>query len=157
MGYVKNNLIINEEIVYTAKLHWIIYIPGIIILIVSFAINSINSASPLKPLFFVIFLFVGLFWLIEAFLFKTSTELSVTTKRVIAKKGLIRIDTLELNHNTIESFNVVQSILGRLLNFGSIVVKGTGGSKTQIPNIYSPMLFRKEALQIIDKTGNQIR
>lgn len=152
MGYVKDNLMSDEEIVHMAKIHWLVYMPGLTVLIISFvAIGFVNSAPSVIPFIFIVLFLVGIVSLIQAFIFKISTELAVTTKRVIAKTGLIRRDTLELNHSKVESFSVDQTILGRLLNFGSIVVRGTGGSQTPIPNIDNPMLFRKEAMQIIDK------
>lgn len=92
----------------------------------------------------------GLFLLIKAWVQKFTTELAVTSKRVVAKTGLIRRNTIELNHSKVESFNVDQSILGRIFGFGTIIINGTGGGKTPIPNIDSPLEFRREAMQAID-------
>lgn len=152
MGYVKNNLMDNEEIVYMGKIHWIIFIPGLTMFILSFVIVAFGEvAGNIGPIVFA-FLFVGgLLSLMNAFITKFTTELALTTKRVIAKTGLIKRETVELNHSKVESFNVDQSVLGRILGFGSILVRGTGGGSTPIPNIDSPMTFRKEAMQIIDK------
>ena len=62
-----------------------------------------------------------------------TTELALTNKRIIAKSGLIRRNTIELKTNRVESLGVNQGILGRIFNFGSIVVKGVGGSHAPIP------------------------
>ena len=62
-----------------------------------------------------------------------TTELALTNRRIIAKSGLIRRNTIELKTNRVESLGVNQGILGRIFNFGSIVVKGVGGSHAPIP------------------------
>ena len=71
-------------------------------------------------------------------------EFAITNKRVIVKTGLIRRRTVELNLTKIESVNVNQSILGRILGFGSIQIVGTGGTKETFPKIKKPLQFRKK-------------
>ena len=66
----------------------------------------------------------------------------MTNQRVIAKVGLIRRNTVELRIDKVESLGIHQGILGRIFNYGSIVIKGTGGTNTPIPNIKAPMQFR---------------
>jgi len=155
VGYIRDNLMSNEEVIHMAKIHWYIYIPGLTMVILSFVTIAFMSELKEAGPFILMILFIGGFIsLIKAFIFKISTELAITTKRVIAKTGLIKRETLELNHSKVESFSIDQSILGRLLDFGSIVVRGTGGGKTPIPSIDAPMTFRKEAMQIIDKVEN---
>jgi len=95
-------------------------------------------------------LVLGLALLLRAWIQQVTTELAVTSKRVVAKFGLIQRNTIELNHSKVESFNVHQGIAGRIFGFGTIVVHGTGGGKTPIPNIDSPLQFRSEAMQAID-------
>lgn len=155
MGYVTSNLMNDEEVIHMAKIHWFIYLPGITAIVISFIVlGASDGMKEIAPLLFFVFLVGGIISLVKAFIFKISTELAVTTKRVIAKTGLIKRNTLELNHSKVESFNIDQSIMGRIFNFGNVVVRGTGGGKTPIPNIDDPMLFRREAMGIIDKVEN---
>jgi uncharacterized membrane protein YdbT with pleckstrin-like domain len=49
-----------------------------------------------------------------------------------------------MNHSKIESVNVDQSILGRILGYGTIRIVGSGGTKEVFPNISKPLLFRKK-------------
>ena len=86
---------------------------------------------------------------IKAFTVWWGTELAVTSKRVIAKTGLIQRNTVELNHSKVESFSVHQSILGRILGYGDVVVNGTGGIGTPINRVSKPIQFRKEAMQVV--------
>ena len=76
-------------------------------------------------------------------------EFTVTSKRVVIKTGVIARKTLEMNLSRIESVNINQSILGRLLNYGSIIIIGTGGSKETFHNIKMPLEFRKQFQQLI--------
>jgi uncharacterized membrane protein YdbT with pleckstrin-like domain len=81
---------------------------------------------------------VGLvFWLVAYIRYKT-TELAVTNKRVIAKFGFISRHTVELNINKVESIQVIQSVLGRIFNFGSLIIAGTGSQQAPIPGISAP-------------------
>lgn len=115
-NYVQSNLSSGEQIVHEAKLHWMIFV----------------SLKAIFTLFIVP--------LIE---FSTS-EFAITNKRVIIKVGLISRRTLEMNLSKIESVNVNQGILGRMLGYGTIVVIGTGGTKEPFATINDPLTFRKK-------------
>ena len=119
--YVDSHLIKGETVVYAAQLHWIIYLHP-------------------KAIFTL--------W-IAPFIQQATSEFAITTERVIIKMGLIARRTLEMNLSKIETVNVDQSIMGRILNYGSITVIGTGGTHEVFHNIASPMEFRK-AFQEID-------
>ena len=120
-NYVNSHLIMGETVVYSAKLHWIIYL----------------TAKAILTL-----------W-IAPFIQRATSEFAITTKRVIIKEGLIARRTLEMNLSKIETVNVDQSITGRILNYGSITIIGTGGTHEVFHNIAHPMQFRK-AFQEID-------
>jgi uncharacterized membrane protein YdbT with pleckstrin-like domain len=74
---------------------------------------------------------------------------AVTNKRVLIKTGLIRRHSLETLLSKIESIGVAQSILGRILGFGTIVISGTGGSKEPFHKIADPMQFRRRVQEQI--------
>lgn len=144
MGYVQANLMPNEQIVATGRIHWWAYISGI-----SFTIIGLLLAAATGPLG-AFFLVVGVVLLVKAWIHSFSTELVVTNKRVIAKFGFIKRSTTELLHSKVESFNVDQGIMGRILNFGTVIVNGTGGAHTPIPHIAAPLEFRRLALSTIE-------
>jgi uncharacterized membrane protein YdbT with pleckstrin-like domain len=81
------------------------------------------------------------FWL-RAFIDRATTEFAVTSRRVIYKDGLIRRRTSEMNLAAVESVDVVQGIVGRILNFGEVRIHGTGGSWEPYPLISDPLTFR---------------
>jgi uncharacterized membrane protein YdbT with pleckstrin-like domain len=74
----------------------------------------------------------------------STSEFAITNKRIIIKVGLFSRYTLEMNLNKIESINVNQSVLGRMLGYGTIVVIGTGGTKEPFAGISDPITFRKK-------------
>jgi len=89
-------------------------------------------------------------WVLAYVRYKT-TELAITTKRVIVKHGFIRRRTVEININKVESIQVDQEILGRLFNFGTLVIAGAGDPQAPIAGISSPMAFRKAFIEAQDQ------
>lgn len=93
---------------------------------------------------------IGLLLWLAAFIRYKTTELAVTNKRVIAKFGFISRHTIEMNINKVESIQVTQSILGRILNYGTLIIAGTGSQQAPIPGISDPMGFRKAFMSAQD-------
>lgn len=98
---------------------------------------------------------IGLVLLVLAYIRFKSIEMAVTTKRVIVKHGFIRRNTIEINLSKIESLQVEQGVLGRIFNFGTIVVAGTGASHAPIAGIADPMAFRKAFVEAQDGVGRE--
>ncbi len=164
MAYVKSNLLPGEEIIRMGKIHWFIYVRGSIFVFLSIPflffhwsmkwVADLDKQQEYQQDFLWIagpLLVLGLLLIVNAFIARWTTELAVTTKRIIVKRGWIRRDTIELNHSKVESMNVHQSVLGRLLNFGTLTVQGTGGGKTPVKRIAQPMNFRRDAMEIVDR------
>jgi uncharacterized membrane protein YdbT with pleckstrin-like domain len=110
-----------------------------------------TSVWSLLPRIILGFIFLGLFGLgllfwIDAAIKYLTTELAITNKRVIAKFGLISRTTIEINLQKIESIQVNQGILGRIFNFGSVIVSGAGNPQAPVPGISSPLNFRRAFL-----------
>ena len=87
-----------------------------------------------------------IFWLIAYIKYKT-TELAITNKRVIAKFGFISRRTIEININKVESIQVDQTLLGRIFDYGTLVISGAGNPQAPIPGISQPIQFRKAFLE----------
>lgn len=145
MSYIDDNLMRDETVVYKAQIHWFIVLPGLVVSVLGLMMTMSDLA-----VLGVLALLAGIVMVIKASITMVTTELAVTSKRVIAKVGLIRRATMELNHSKVESMNVNQGILGRIFGYGTIVVNGTGGGATPVPGIENPMEFRRKAMQTID-------
>lgn len=132
-AYLKKRLMAGEEIVYVGhislwSLWWYLFF-GVVLLPVG----------------------VGLIFLAIAFIKYKSTELVVTTKRLVAKFGFIARRTTEMNLLKIETVQVEQGVLGRIFNLGSLVISGAGTPQAPIPAISDPMTFHKNFVETQDK------
>ena len=147
MSYIENDLLDGENILYSGHLHWRIYVPGLFHLFLSLVlfVASKELHLPVGLLLAAFFVLLSVFSLINAAITKSSTELAVTNKRVIFKTGLFSRRTMELSHHRIESIRENQSIMGRILGYGTIIVEGTGGGQESLNNISDPMAFKKHA------------
>jgi len=86
---------------------------------------------------------LGLIFLIMAYVRYKTTELAITSKRVIAKFGFISRRTVEINISKVESIQVDQGIAGRIFNYGTLIISGAGNPQAPIPGISDPIAFRK--------------
>jgi len=149
MRYVRRVLQPGETIVYSTKLHWRVYIQAILLVIAciiitgaAVATNDNQGISLAFGIAAVIFALLALSAGLRAFIRRATTELAVTDHRVIYKSGLLSRHTIEMNRDKVESVDVDQSLLGRILGYGTVVVRGTGGSLEPIRNIGDPLSFR---------------
>lgn len=94
---------------------------------------------------------IGLVFLAMAYIRYKTTELAITTKRVIVKSGFIRRSTVEININKVESIQVDQEVLGRLFNFGTLIISGAGNPQAPITGISAPMEFRRAFIEAQDQ------
>ncbi|MGH7030126.1 MAG: PH domain-containing protein [Stellaceae bacterium] len=150
MRYVRRVLQPGETVVYETSLHWLIYLRAILALIIcGFLIGGAarvdggnQSISLALWIAAAIFLLLALSAGLGAFVRRTTTELAVTDHRVIYKTGLLSRHTLEMNRSKVESVDVNQTILGRILGYGTIIIRGTGGSLEPMRRIADPLTFR---------------
>lgn len=133
-SYVENTLIKDEKIIYEGKISLWSLLPMILLGLI------------LLP-----FAFVGLLFWLAALIRYLTTELAFTNKRVIAKFGFISRRTIELNLSKVESLQVNQGILGRIFNFGTLVISGAGNPQAPIPGISNPMTFRRSFMEYQDQ------
>jgi len=120
MSYIQNSLGQNERIVREAHFHW------------SYTLGAILLACTVIGLIFAIPMFIRL----------ATTEIAVTSHRLIKKTGLVALHTEELSINNIEGVRVDQGFWGRVLGFGHLRIEGTGVDKVELPPIADPVAFR---------------
>ena len=94
---------------------------------------------------------LGLIFLVMAYIRYKTTELAITSRRVIAKFGFISRRTVEINISKVESIQVDQGILGRIFNYGTLVISGAGDPQAPIPGISDPMAFRRAFIEAQDQ------
>ena len=133
MSYIDDSLIEGESIIHRARVSWWsqfgLLVLGAVLLVVV----------------------IGLFFLIAAWIAVRSTEIAITNRRVIAKFGFIKRDTVEINLDKVEALRVEQGFLGRMLNYGTIFISGAGTSVAPIRNIADPLVFRRKFMEATNR------
>ncbi|HXT53304.1 MAG TPA: PH domain-containing protein [Candidatus Eisenbacteria bacterium] len=137
MGYIQANLLPDEQIVYKARLHWVIFWKCCALVFLGAIFLLIQ---PIVGVVVILIGVLGALWPIMAY---STSEFAVTNKRVIIKTGFLRRKTLELLLRHVETISVDQSVTGRILNFGSLTLTGSGGIKEMFDNISAPLEFRR--------------
>jgi uncharacterized membrane protein YdbT with pleckstrin-like domain len=148
MKYVEQVLQPGESIVYATTLHWLVYLRALIFF--ALALVCLLFAGRVDPGGMdtalkggaALLCVLGIVSALGALIRRATTELAVTDRRVIFKTGIFQRHTVEMNLSKVETVGVNQSILGRVLGFGTVIVRGTGGSFEPIPFIGEPLAFR---------------
>lgn len=109
MSYVTQNLLKGETVEYSATIHWIAYFTAVFWSLVGIILLLAHFVVGVLPLLYAAFKVLSIL----------ARELAVTNKRVIGKTGLIRRDSIELRHEKVETIRVDQTILGRILGYGT--------------------------------------
>lgn len=143
MGFISNNLMNEEKVVYNGTLHWIIFIPGAVVIVIGILCFSV-------PVLAGLLIIIGLIMCVGAYIKKITTEIAVTNKRLLGKTGLIRRDTIDLNLKKVESLYADQGIFARMLDYGTVRIVGTGGSSFKVRGVDKPIAFKKAANEQID-------
>ena len=125
MSYIEDTISDDENIVYVVKFHWIYSFLALLYLI-----------------FLGIFL-IGIFIFFKMMIYKWTTKRALTNTRYIQKTGWIARNTEEIGINKIEEVDLKQSVLGRILDYGSISISGTGSGNILLKKIDSPLTFQK--------------
>ena len=144
MSYITKSLCENEQVLRKLSHHWTSWIPTGICVFLAVISGLISMVSP-QAMFVAVFLCVVVIF--EIIKLKT-TEIGVTNKRVIIKTGCIQRRTEELRLRSIETVTIQQGIVGRLLNYGKLVLTGTGTSKIVMKKISHPL----QAKQLIESS-----
>jgi uncharacterized membrane protein YdbT with pleckstrin-like domain len=149
MSYVQRVLRPGEQVRHISSIHWIVCWPGIAVALVAVAAYWLSDTRLLPGLWrytaygLALVAIVLLIW--EWFQWWI-TEIAVTDRRVIYKKGLIRRETNEMNMDKVESVKIDQSILGRMLDFGNVKILGTGEGFETLRTIPSPIELRNSII-----------
>jgi uncharacterized membrane protein YdbT with pleckstrin-like domain len=147
MPYVDRVLQEGESVRHIARVSWVTYLPGLFLWAVAGVLAGIlphdQSFYHYVILFVAVVLFViGAILLARAWFHRITTEIAVTNRRIIFKRGFIRRYTVEMHMDKVESVDVDQSIFGRMLDYGDVIIHGTGMGLEPLPNIDHPLELR---------------
>jgi uncharacterized membrane protein YdbT with pleckstrin-like domain len=145
MSYLAKVLQPGEQVVHVGRLHWVMYLPAILVLGIGLAVLAIPTAPDNR---LVVYGISGVLVLIaalsgfRAWFRQFTTEIAVTDRRIIYKTGFIARHTAEMNMHRVETVAIEQGIFGRLLNYGMVHIRGTGAGIENLSMVADPLSLR---------------
>lgn len=165
MSYVEKILIDGERVLFRARIHPIIFFPGVFMLLLAVAsalvLPDLSAKYPLVhritstfqslysdfahlPQVLAGILFMGgVYKLIKAYIIAAYTELVVTSLRIVAKFGVFETTTIEMEKQKIVGVVIHQNPIGQIFNYGTITLRGFAGNISGIPAIARPYELQK--------------
>ncbi len=146
--YIDEILQPGEKVLYSTNAHWMFFLPAIAawaVALVLLILSRTVTADMLTLVCLALAAIAGLaalYWTATAWFHRWTTETDVTNMRVVHKTGFVKRRTFEMSLDKIESVDVNQSILGRILNYGDVTILGVGEGFEKIQTIASPLAFR---------------
>jgi len=165
-GYVDANLITGEKVTYRGGLHWIVLasrvsiavilvLVGVALLVAGGSAKETESRD-LAMSAGALAIFIAATYLLVAILRWRAAEFAVTNKRVIFKVGVLKRRTQEMFLEKIESVSVDEGVLGRALDYGTIAIRGTGGTLEPFRNISHALEFRRQVQEQISQNSAHV-
>jgi uncharacterized membrane protein YdbT with pleckstrin-like domain len=146
--YIDDILQPGEKVLYSTNAHWVFYLSAIGAWIAALVLLVLSRTTTTEGLILLclsaaaVVALAALYWTAKAWFHRWTTETDVTNLRVVHKSGFIKRRTFEMALDKVESVDVNQSILGRILNYGDVTILGVGEGKETISTIASPLDFR---------------
>ena len=167
MSYVDDHLLPGERVVFRAHLHWIAFRWSLLLLALAIVVGIAGqmvstdpAGDPWKLWIPAALTVLAAVFALGPWIKRSSSEFAVTDKRVLVKVGVVQRDSLETLLSKIEAIGVDQTLLGRMLGFGTITIVGTGGTRETFDRIAAPLEFRRQVqAQIVaneERRGGQV-
>jgi uncharacterized membrane protein YdbT with pleckstrin-like domain len=169
VGYIEKHLIPGETVLYKTRLHTVAVIgPMLIALVLAVAggvclyeaAQGSRAGTDDAKLFSVaglILLVLAGITVVVGLVKRNSTEMAVTSRRVLIKSGIASRRTIEMMVSRIESIVITEPFLGRMLGYGSVVIRGTGGTPEPFHLIANPTEFRRHVQEQIEAQHAALR
>lgn len=152
MNYINNHLMPDETVVFQTRLHWMVFIPWVVLSLLILSAFLFVPHTPININIIRVFAIALIFRALVATVYYLTSEFGLTSKRVLGKTGLITIHSLDILLLKVEAVKLEQGVLGRIFNFGDLIVSGTGGTKHTLRRIPEPLRIRN----IIQKLANKV-
>ncbi len=144
--YARSTLSPNETPYFKTSLHWIVFVRFAFVTLLGFLLLAVPFAIGVQALFASelgwFALPLPIFLMLTPTLAWISSELVITDRRVLIKTGIVRRQTLEMFISKVESIAIDQGFIGRIFDYGSVVIRGTGGLEEPFEAIARPIQFR---------------
>jgi len=146
--YIDEILQPGEKVLYSTNAHWIFYVPAFLAWIAAIVLFGLSRWTTVESIMLLcmaasaVVALAAVYWTIRGWFHRLTTETDVTNLRVVHKTGFIKRRTFEMALDKVESVDVNQTILGRILNYGDVTINGVGEGRETIATIASPLAFR---------------
>lgn len=163
MGYIDKTLVPGERVIYETRLHWIVMLGHLLLGLVLVGLGAFMAiwaySHPAmtvqnRNIFYGVAAgagLLGIIFLILGAVRRNATEIGVTNRRVVIKTGLSSRRTIEMLLNKIETMEVNETGVGRMLGYGSIQIVGTGGTYERFHTISHPVELRNRVQMEIER------
>ncbi len=147
MSYYSKVLQPGESVKFIGKLHWVMFGHAILYVVLAVVLLMYGAGMPANSRVFAhagagVLAVLGLVAYVRAWFVRVTTEIVVTDKRIIHKVGWISRRTEEINITKVETVDVGQGVMGRVLGYGTVLIRGVGGSWEPIRRVADPLALR---------------
>lgn len=138
----------DSSVVYTTKLHWVIFLGPVFSLIAAIALHI---TWPKLDSFCMILETFALFWIAMTWVIYQFSSITIKKRQVILRTGFLVRKTTDISLAKIETVNIRQSIMGSLFQYGLIIITGTGGTRHAVNYIAKPLTCRRHIEQLMNE------
>ena len=154
--YTRVTLQADERPLHKTAIHWMVllvpFFSALFFLIIIVPICMFASWKGYYAAWLLLVIPLGI--VASAILSVKTSELVITDRRVLIKVGFIQRQTFEMFISKIESVAVVQGMIGKMLDYGTVEIRGTGGSSQSFATIAAPLQFR-DAIQLVQSDSER--
>lgn len=131
-----------EKVLFITKLHWKTCLDAVVCTILPFIIIFTNNNVTTRTAAQIMFL-LGLLLGVQRYMAQKTSEFAITNIRLIIKQGVFTSKSQVALLNRIQSVQLKQGTLGKLINCGSIIIKDRGGITYKLKDLRFPQEFSK--------------
>lgn len=147
MTETQNNINTQNDVIYFTRLHWIIFFGPLLSLGFAIALYIYIIQLRQVSLFFAVF---AVIWIMMTWVTYYFSSITIKRKQVIFRTGIIVRQTLDIPLSKIETIDIRQSILGSIMQYGTLVITGTGGTRHLINYLHKPLTCRRYIEQLMN-------
>ncbi|MBU6499241.1 MAG: PH domain-containing protein [Rhodospirillales bacterium] len=148
MAYYTQVLQPGETVKAVGTLHWTIYVRALVALLAADVMLMLALGFGAAPLHgsmvraAAVTFVIAVAMLLVTWLNRRTTEIVVTDRRVLYKHGIVSRHTAEMNVSMIESVDVEQDVAGRVLGYGTVLIRGSGETLEKLAHVAEPVALR---------------
>ena len=151
--YINSNLAPNEFLIDETRFHWTILIQPILFITLTmiFGILLYDNIGIFALYLGCGLLIIGILLFLSCLKKYLGTEMALTNYRLVIKTGFISREALDISLKQVEGVQIKQTVMGRIFNYGSLQIRGTGSGKISYSKVTDPYSFQKSINDAIHK------